>query len=89
MCGIIAIFNAMCGCNILNIYAYTIFNKIVEDGNDMKLTPTQCTYFIGTSGFIGSFLSNFIVGLLKMRPIMIGGEILICIFLFLVGIFIT
>jgi len=89
MCGVIAIFNAMAGVNILNIYAYTIFNKIVEDGNDMKLSPTQCTYFIGISGFVGSLLSNFIIGLIKMRPIMIGGEILICIFLFLVAIFIT
>ena len=86
MCGSLAFFNSMSGVNIINIYAMEIFETINKHiDNPPSLSPTQDTYVIGTAGFLGAILANFIVNI-KIKRIFVGGHLFMGIFLISSGI---
>lgn len=74
VCVFIAVANQMSGINILNIYAETIFEDVADAGGAAAFSPKACTYFIGVSGFVGAFLSNFTVKYLTRRQVFIVGH---------------
>ena len=86
VCIAIAVYNMMSGVNIINGYSTQIFDKIGEDGT---FSTSQKNYFVGCSGFLGAFFSNFTVAFLTRRTILIGGHTLMGIFLLLIAIFIV
>jgi len=87
VCVFIAIANQMSGINILNIYAQTIFEDVANAGGAAAFSPKACTYFIGVSGFLGAFNSNFTVKFLTRRQVFLIGHICMGICLLLVAVF--
>jgi len=77
----------MSGINILNVYAETIFTDVANAGGAAAFSPKACTYFLGMSGLLGAFLSNFTVKNVTRRQVFIGGHTCIGICLLLVAIF--
>ena len=78
----------MAGINIVNIYAATIFQNIIKEGGTMFVSVPTAGIFVGVSGFIGAFTSNFTVFYLSRRGVFIGGHLFMMIFLLLTAIFI-
>jgi len=87
LCVYLAIGNQMSGINIVNIYAFFIFNKIMTDsGAEMPMSPKTMTYFIGASGLLGAVLGNFTVKQFSRRGLVIGGHVWMGVCLTLVAI---
>jgi len=86
ICISIAAYNMMSGIHIISANSTKIFDKIGEEGT---YTTSQKNYFVGISGFLGAFLSNFTVAFLTRRTLLIGGHILMCVFLLMTAIFIV
>ena len=76
----------MAGITIVNIYAATIFENIVKEGGTMFVRVPTAGIFIGVSGFIGAFFSNFTVYYFSRRGVFIGGNLLMLIFLLITAI---
>lgn len=70
----VATANQWAGINIINIFSTDIFTRLhVDDGIDLQLDVKTMNYFIGGSGFLGSFLANFTVGALSRRTLFLLG----------------
>jgi len=79
----------MSGINVINVYTFTIFDKIRKQTHiNTGLSPESCTYFMGCANFIGASLGPFTLTLLKRRTQFIGGHLLLTICLVLTAVFI-
>ena len=81
ICISLAVFNQMSGINIINIYAATIFTNILETGGSMFVDIPTAGIFVGASGFVGAFISNFTVYFGSRRAVFIGGHFCMLVFL--------
>jgi len=89
ICVMMAIFNQLVGVNTINLYSTSIFQKMIDEGSTMFVTPEVAGIFVGASGFVGAFLANFNVYFMTRRQVFVGGHFLMMVFIFLTVIFLN
>ena len=79
----------MAGIYIINIYCTKIFENIAENGGALSIAPKTESYFIGVMGFTGACSGYFTLQYVSRKNLMLYGNIVLGLLLFLVAIFVT
>lgn len=87
----VAAANTLAGVNLVNQYAYYIYDIIntstLESGGEIQLSTSNCVYAVGITGFVASTSALFTVRAFTRRVFFIGGHTGIAIALILCIIF--
>lgn len=77
VCIFVAVANTFAGVNLVNQYAFTIYNMLNEGILDAALSPSLNTYIVGITGFVGACGALVTVRTLTRRVLFIAGHTMI------------
>ena len=75
----------MTGSNVMNVVSTNIFASLYKAGV-IDIEPNVGSYFIGLFAWFGTFLSVYLLNKMGRKPVLLWGNIIMSVLLFLSGI---